>query len=127
MPLHIQALKTIEELVAQSHAWAIPWPCVHEFIAVVTNVRIFKSPTPLAIAFDTIRSWYQGGNLHLLSEGPDFLGTLEVIALPTKLSGAKIHDARIAALCIHHGLSELWSCDRDFSLFPKLRVRNPLL
>lgn len=39
----------------------------------------------------------------------------------------RIHDARIAALYLHHGVTELWSADRDFSFFPQLRVRNPLV
>jgi uncharacterized protein len=43
------------------------------------------------------------------------------------LKGPRIHDARIAALCLHHGVSELWSADRDFSAFPQLKVRNPLV
>ena len=33
----------------------------------------------------------------------------------------------IAALCLGHGVRELWSADRDFSRFPDLRVRNPLV
>jgi hypothetical protein len=43
------------------------------------------------------------------------------------LAGPVVHDARIAALCRVHGVSELWSADRDFSRFPELAVRNPLL
>ena len=52
---------------------------------------------------------------------------LREIALAGKISGPRIHDARIAALCLHHGVSELWTADRDFSLFPQLRTRNPLV
>lgn len=37
------------------------------------------------------------------------------------------HDARVAALCLRHGVRELRTADRDFSLFPALRVRNPLV
>ncbi len=37
------------------------------------------------------------------------------------------HDARIAAICLYHGVRELWSADRDFSRFAAIRVRNPLL
>ena len=127
MPLHQAALKLLEELLLGAASWAVPWPCVHEFIAVATNARIFKTPTPLGSAFDTIRSWQQGGNLYFIGEGPEYLTQLESLAKPAYLSGAKIHDARIAALCIDHGVHELWSSDRDFSLFPKLRTRNPLV
>ena len=127
MPLHLAALGTLETLITGIAQWAIPWPCVHEFIAVVTNPRIFKTPTPVTKAFETVRSWDQGKNLQYLAEDPDYLATLEELVRPTALSGAKIHDARIAAICLHHGVYELLTCDRDFSLFPRLRVSNPLV
>jgi hypothetical protein len=38
-----------------------------------------------------------------------------------------IHDARVAALFLHHGVGELRSADRDFSRFPALKARNPLV
>ena len=34
--------------------------------------------------------------------------------------------SRIAAICIAHGVEELLTRDRDFSLFPELRTRNPI-
>ncbi|MBK7543385.1 MAG: PIN domain-containing protein [Candidatus Competibacteraceae bacterium] len=44
----------------------------------------------------------------------------------SKSAGSMIYDARIAALCLEHGVTELWSADRDFSRFAPLKVRNPL-
>lgn len=41
--------------------------------------------------------------------------------------GSAIHDARIAAICLSHGVTELWSADRDFLRFPDLKVINPLV
>ena len=55
------------------------------------------------------------------------LEQLRDLAVRAKLSGPRIHDARIAALCLHHGVRELWTADRDFSAFPKLKTRNPLV
>ena len=43
-----------------------------------------------------------------------------------KITGPQIHDARIAAICLDHGVSELWTADRDYLRFPSLCVRNPL-
>lgn len=40
--------------------------------------------------------------------------------------GPRVHDAKIAAICLQHGVTEFWSAERDFSRFPELRVRNPL-
>lgn len=33
---------------------------------------------------------------------------------------------RVAALCLAHGVRELWTADRDFSRFPALATANPL-
>ena len=66
-------------------------------------------------------------SLHILSESPGYFDKLRNLALAAKLSGPRIHDARIAALCLHHGVRELWTADRDFSAFTKLKTRNPLV
>ena len=44
--------------------WAIPWPCIHEFLAIVTHPKIFDPPTPLADAVAAVESWrrLRGGN-----------------------------------------------------------------
>jgi hypothetical protein len=38
-----------------------------------------------------------------------------------------VHDARIAALCLTNGVQALWTADRDFGRFPRLRAVNPLI
>ena len=57
----------------------------------------------------------------------EYLQHLESLALPAQTRGGAIHDARIAAICVSHGVAELWSADRDFSRFPQIVVRNPLI
>jgi uncharacterized protein len=99
----------------------------HEFVAIVTHPRIFKSPTPLAASFACVDAWLAGGNLHLIAESDGYLDKLHRLATAAQLKGPRIHDARIAALCLHHGVSELWTADRDFSMFPQLKTRNPLV
>jgi len=63
---------------------------------------------------------------HLLCESPSYFSVLTQVARKSLVTGPRIHDARIAALCLHHGVTELWSGDREFSCFPRLKVRNPL-
>ncbi len=52
---------------------------------------------------------------------------MHAVILAGRVSGGQVHDARIAALCQLHGVRELWTADRDFSRFPRLQVRNPLV
>lgn len=125
-PFHAPAHTLIERLRSGRALWAIPWPCVHEFLSIVTHPKIYKRPTPLATAFEAINSWRAADNLQLLSESEGYLEKLDELARAAQVRGPVIHDARIAALCLHHGVRELWSADRDFSKFTGLSVRNPL-
>lgn len=116
----------MRELV-KTGAWAIPWPCLHEFLSVVTNPRIWKTPTPVPLALDAVEAWLAMPSLILLGETEGYWTELRNDIERAQIQGARVHDARIAALCVLHGVSELWTADRDFHAFPRLRVKNPLV
>lgn len=121
------AHSSLTRLINSGTPWALPWPCLHEFFCAVTHQRIFKPPTPQAQAFEQIDAWLQSPSLVLLTESPAHWPTLKALLQRAKTIGPAVHDARIAALCLQHGVSEFWSADRDFSRFPSLRVVNPLV
>ena len=101
--------------LAQGKApWAIPWPCVHEFLAIVTHPKIFKPPTPLGIALDAIEAWLESPTLVLLAEPAEYWSSARTLLESGRITGPQVHDARIAALCMSHGVTELWTADRDF-------------
>jgi hypothetical protein len=124
---HAAAMESVEFLRHQVAPWAVPWPCIHEFIAIATHPGIYKPPSPLVAALGFVEALLASPQLHLLAESPGYFDKLRAIATAAKLKGPRIHDARVAALCLHHGVTELWSADRDFSAFPRLKVRNPLV
>ena len=126
-PFHERARSALESLAARGRPWAIPWPCAHEFFAIVTHPRIYKTATPPATAFAQLRALHALARLAFITEADDHLQRLEPLALAAKVQGSAIHDARIAAICLSHGVAELWSADRDFSRTPSLTVRNPLI
>ena len=126
MPFHGRARQVLSEGVAASEPLCVPWPCVHEFLAVVTNPRIFSDPTPMDVGLDAVRRLLASLSGGFLAEGEGYLDSLERAARPALLQGALVHDARVAALCLFHGVHVLWSADRDFSRFPDLTVVNPL-
>lgn len=105
--------------------WAIPWPSLHEFFAIVTHPRIFGPPSTGTEALKAIRSWTRLPTLELLTETAAHLETLEQRLMSSRVVGPKVRDARVAALCLQHGVVELWTADRDFSRLPDLRTRNP--
>jgi toxin-antitoxin system PIN domain toxin len=124
---HESAADTLRVLAEGLAPWAIPWPCVHEFLAVATHPRIYDPPTSLPKALDQVSAWLESPSLTLLAEGLGYADRIMKVLEGSKVTGAKVHDARVAALCLYHGVRELWSADRDFSRFAELEVRNPLV
>jgi toxin-antitoxin system PIN domain toxin len=123
---HEPAMACVRQLAEGADSWALPWPCLHEFLAIVTHDRIFAPPTPLTKALAQAAAWLESPTLVLLAESAGYWQLLAQLVAESKITGPRIHDARIAALCIHHGVRELLSADRDFTRFGELKTRNPL-
>ena len=124
---HRAALRAVTTLAEARGPWGIPWPCVHEFIAIVTHPRIYRPPTPLASAVDQVDAWLESPGAVLLAEVDTYWAVLRECLLSGRAAGPTVQDARIAALCLAHGVHELWTHDRDFGRFAALTTRNPLV
>ncbi len=126
-PFHAGAAGRLGELAEGNAAWAIPWPCIHEFLAIVTHARIYNPPTPPSAAIAQVDAWLESPTLVVISESEQHWAELRALIGKGHVSGGRIHDARVAALCRQHGVRELWSADRDFNRFAGLTVINPLV
>ena len=124
---HDSAAALVRSLAEGSSAWSIRWPCLYEFFSVVTNPRIWRDRASRSqAARDQIAAWLSAPTLRLLAESAHFEDTLLPLLRNPRVRGPIVHDARVAALCIAHGVDELLTKDRDLQLFPQLRVRDPL-
>lgn len=126
-PFHEQADRCVSSLAEGRIPWAIPWPCIHEFLAIVTRQGIYRPPTPLAVALEHVDGLLESPTVVLLAESDLHWSELRSLLITSRVTGARVHDARIAALCRQHGVRELWSADRDFGSFPSIDVVNPLV
>lgn len=127
LPFHEVAFERLTELAEGPATWAIPWPCLHEFLSIVTHPRIYAPPSPLPRALEQVDAWLGSPTLALLAELAAHWPTLRALLIAGRVAGPRVHDGRIAALCRQHGVRELWSADRDFSRFAGLAVLNPLV
>jgi toxin-antitoxin system PIN domain toxin len=127
LPWHESAAQRLISLAQSPAPWAIPWPCTHEFFAKVTHPKIFTRPSSAAIALEFIRELSAAPGLRMLAESDGYWDTLARLVSAGRIVGPMVHDARIATLCLVHGVSELWTADRDFGRFPELRCSNPLV
>ena len=100
---------------------------MYEFYSVVTHPRIYAPPTSPEQAVAQLDAWFEAPDLLLLAEEPEHWTSLKELLLRARVTGPLAHDAKIATLCLANGISELWTADRDFSRFPALKTKNPLI
>ena len=127
MPFHAPARALVADLVLGDAPWAIPWPCVYEFIRVVTHARVFRPPTPLDLAMDELERLFDAPSLTLLGDGPLHRVHWRRAVREGRATGPLVYDAHIAALLAEHGVGEFWTLDRDFSRFAWVKTRDPFL
>ena len=121
------AYAVLAELAEGDRPWAIPWPCCYEFLSVATNRRIWKdAATAPERAWLQFHAWAGSPSNRMIGETEDFADVLQRFVRRPRVVGGVVHDARIAAICVAHGVEALFTRDRDFSLFPELPTRDPL-
>lgn len=121
------AFEVLRALSEGPRPWAIPWPCIHEFFAIVTHPRIYAPPSSSQQAIDQIDAWLESPFVTLLGESDAYWPKLKQALTQGHVKGPMVHDARIATICDMHGILELLTADRDFGRFPQLKTRNPLI
>ena len=124
---HPVARTLLVEFAEGPAPWAIPWPCVYEFLRVVTHPRVFHPPMPIAAAMRDLRQILASPSLVLLGETARHTEVMAAVVEASGASGNLVHDAHIASLCLEHGVSELVTGDRDFARFPQVRTFNPFV
>lgn len=122
---HPAARDRLRAMAEGAETWAIPWPCCYEYFSVVTNPRIWGDrASSQEQALRQLDAWLASPSCRLLGETQDFLPLLVRLASRPRVRGAVIHDARIAAICLAHGVDALLTADRDFQLFPELTLHR---
>ena len=101
--------------------------CLHEFLSVVTNAKVFSPPSTFEQALAQIDAWLASPQALVLHSGSQHWRILSDLTRKAKLQGGQFHDARIAAICVENSVSVLWSADRDFGRFKALKTVNPLV
>ena len=124
---HGRAFDCLKSLAEGAQPWGIPVSCLHEFLAITTNPKIFNPPSSFEQALTQIEAWLAAPSLQILHSGVAHWEILAELTRKTHIKGGQFHDARIAVICIENGVSVLWSADRDFGRFKALKTLNPLV
>ena len=126
-PFHGVANRIVIDLANGERPWAIPWPCIYEFVRVLTHPRFNRNPQALDDILQDLAGLMDSPSLTLLGEGPAHRRHFLDAVTRGAARGNLAFDAHIAALAIEHGVRELWTADRDFRRYPGLTIRNPFI
>jgi uncharacterized protein len=124
-PNHSQLKAWVENAVSAEEPFAASELVLAAFVRVVSNIRIFKTPTPADHAIRLAESYRALTNCVIVSPGNRHWSIFVDLINSAGAKGNLITDAYFAALAIEHG-AEWITTDRDFARFPGLRWRHPL-
>ena len=104
MPFHGAAFACLKSLAEGRAAWGIPVTCLHEFLAVVTNAKVFAPASRLDQAFAQVDAWLAAPHARVLHSGAQHWPILSTLASKARLQAGQFHDAPIATICLENAV-----------------------
>jgi toxin-antitoxin system PIN domain toxin len=118
------ANELIQRLAAGPDLLFVFWPALMGYLRIVTHPSIAARPLSSAEALGSISSLVGRPHVRTPAEADGFLDVYEATA-PKATRGTQVPDAHIAALMRQHGVSTIYTRDRDFRRFDGIRVLDP--
>lgn len=103
----------------------VAWPTVMRYLELATHPSIFARPLSPEEASGNIDALLGLPHVRALGEEDGFWNVYRQVSGSTPVRGNLVPDAYLAALLRQHGVTTLYTHDKDFRKFDFLRVRNP--
>ena len=124
-PFHDRARALVEHLVAGPRLAYLLWPAVLGYLRIVTHPNILGSPLSSDEAISNIEALLAPAHVRVAGEGTDFWSSFREVSSDVKPRGNVVPDAHLVALMREHGVSTIWSHDRDLRKFRGITVKDP--
>lgn len=122
---HGPAIELLETLASGPDLVYLFWPVALGYLRISTHPAIFQKPLSPAEAKGNVDDFVSRPHVRTGGEADDFWDIYQDVASKVQVRGNLVPDAHIVALMRQHGVSTIWSHDRDFRKFPGIRVRDP--
>jgi len=124
-PFHNRARALVGHLVAGPALAYILWPAIAGYLRIVTHPTILRTPLTIDEATSNVTAVLAPSHIRVAGEGDDFWSSFQSVAADVKPRGNLVPDAHLVALMREHGVSTIWSHDRDFRKFRGITVKDP--
>ena len=126
VPQHRKALAWWENCLQAQEGVALAWVVIQGFVRITTHPKIFQNPMPVADALGRVEDWLTLPHVQIIHPPQNHFQTWSAQLIQLGSAGNLTTDAHLAALAIERGLV-LHTTDADFSRFPGLKWKNPLV
>lgn len=122
---HDRASALLQTIAAGPDLVYLFWPVVLSYLRISTHPAIFKAPLSPVDAMTNIDSLVSRPHVRTRGEADGFWDAYRRVGAETLVRGNLVPDAHVVALMREHSVTTIWSHDRDFRKFPRIRVRDP--
>ena len=124
-PFHDRARALVEHLVGGPSLAYVLWPTVLGYLRIVTHPAILGTPLSADEAMSNVEAVLAPSHVRVAGEGDDFWTSFRRVAADVKPRGNLVPDAHLVALMREHGVSTIWSHDRDLRKYSGITVKDP--
>jgi uncharacterized protein len=121
---HHVARELLERLARGPDLLYLFWPTIMGFLRIATNSAVFPDPLSADQATAAIAGLIGRPNVHTPSEGDGFWDLYGLTA-DSQTRGNHVPDAHLVALMRQHGVTIIYTRDRDFRRYDGIESRDP--
>lgn len=122
---HERAGALLGHLAAGPSLVVLLWPTLMGYLRLATHPSIFSSPLAPAEALANVESLLQRPHVRAAGEIEGFWTSYRRVTDTVTSRGNLVPDAHLVALMHQHGVSRIWSRDRDLRKFDGITVSDP--
>lgn len=123
-PVHAPARALVERLAAGPDLVYLFWPALMGYLRIVTHPAILPRPLAPGDALGNVAALLALGHVRAPGEGESFWDVFRATA-GDQARGNTVPDAHLAALMRLHGVTTIYTRDRDYRRFDGIRVQDP--
>lgn len=125
-PFHRRSAAVMEDLARGPDLLFLFWPVLMSYLRLATHPRIADAPLSLEEAIGNVVALTGASHARTPGEDTGFLDVFRA-TLPGPIRGNDISEAHLVALMRQHGVATIYTNDRGFRRFEKIRVVDPFL
>lgn len=122
---HQRARALLDHVATSPSITYLFWPVLLGYVRVITHPAILTSPLAPEAAILDVNDLIERPQIIVTGERERFWASFKSVAAPVAPRGSLVPDAHVVALMLEHGVTTIWTNDRDFRKFDGITVRNP--